>query len=108
MNAVTLGHGLVNNLAGIFKARNLFDPANVSLIVGKRLGNKSLDQIQHLGVFGLPRANGSDVRIIVLPCQLSGRLVPYQSRSDALDLVRCHLLTIATSTKNDSQRLDAS
>jgi hypothetical protein len=65
MNAVTLWHELVNNLASCLKLCNLPNSSDVPFVVGKRLRYKAPNQPQHLFIAVLPGTNRSHIGIIV-------------------------------------------
>jgi hypothetical protein len=45
MNTVAFRHGLVDNLADCFKARDLADSTNMALVIREGLGDKCFDEI---------------------------------------------------------------
>jgi hypothetical protein len=109
MNGVTLRHLVVDGFSGDVACRlvlaQLPDAANVTLIVRERFGDKCVYKCDGFIDCVLTSTNGDNVGVIVLACEFSRGNTPDKCGTDALNLVRRHLLAIARASENDAERI---
>src|SRR6478609_2510528 len=82
----------------------LVDPALVARVAAERLGEERVDELDGLVDRVLARADGDDVRVVVLAPQAGRVEVPRERGAHAGHLVRGDLLAVARPPDDDAER----
>ncbi len=107
VDGMSFGHvrpGVREERAVALEVGDLSDAPDVPLVAGERRGDEPVDERRDLVVGVLTRADGDDVRVVVLPRELGRGEVPDERRADPGDLVRGDLLAVARAAEDDTER----